>query len=174
MKIILAAIGGFLAGVIVCLLAAYCIILSGVVPARQDEPSSQFETWAAHQSLRATINRETASLKSPLPADEPNLAAGAKVYAGNCSGCHGAPLSPTPAFGNGYSPAAPFFASGDTVTDDPEGKIFWKVEHGVRFTGMPSFSKLLTENEIWQVTLFLKNMDKLPKSVNDTWKSMKQ
>ncbi len=173
MNKIIVGVAGFFAGILVCAITAYCVVLSGAIPARQDVPSSQLETWAAHQSLRATIQKETAGMKCPLQADEENLKAGAKVYAENCSGCHGAPASPTPPFAAAYSPSAPLFANGDTVTDDPESKIYWKVDHGVRFTGMPSFNKMLSEKQMWQVTLFLKNIDKLPTSVNATWKAMK-
>lgn len=171
-KLVLGIIIGFICALALFLLAGYSLILSGIVPARQDEPPSSFEKWAAHQSLKATLNRE-ANMKCIIELDEPNLMAGSKIYAGNCSGCHGTPLSATPAIANGYSPSAPLFADGDTVTDDPPEKIYWKIDHGIRFTGMPSFNKMLTEKEMWQVTLFLKHMDKLPPVVNDSWKQMK-
>ncbi len=153
-------------------LTAYLVITSGFIPARQDEASSGLEAWAAHKSLSATIAREAKS-QSPIPADEENLMAGAKVYAGNCSGCHGSPLVPSPDFAKGYSPDPTLFANGDMVTDDPEGNIYWKIDHGIRFTGMPSFNKMLNEKELWQVTLFLKHMDKLPAPVDEYWKHMK-
>ncbi len=169
-------IAGIAIGIVVTLIAGaaigYLIITSGVIPARQDEVSSDFESWAAHQSLRATIKREAVQT-SPIKADEENLMAGVKIYTSNCSGCHGTPKDPSPAFAKGYNPAPPLFANGETVTDDPEAKIYWKIDHGIRFTGMPSYNKMLNENEMWQVTLFLKNQDKLPKAVDDYWKTAK-
>lgn len=172
-KLLVGILIGIVAGVIACAVSAYVVIISGVIPARQDEPSSDLERWAAHQSLRATIKREAPTLPAGLSADEETLMAGAKVYAGNCSGCHGAPLSKSPVFAAAYSPSAPLFANGDTVTDDPEGKIYWKIDHGIRFTGMPAFNKLLSEKEMWQVTLFLKHLDKLPSGVAEYWTKTK-
>ena len=166
---------GFLIGVVVSILGAgvgaYVVLTSGIVPARQDEPPIPIEKWAARTSLKATLKRE-ATEQSPIPANEENLSAGATVYEQNCSGCHGTPSNPDPAFAKGFSPGPTLFAH-DDVTDDPEGVIYWKAKHGIRFTGMPAFSPMLKDKEIWQVALFLKNMDKLPAPVEEHWKAMK-
>lgn len=54
------------------------------------------------------------------------------------------------------------------VSDDPPGETYWKVANGLRLTGMPSFNKILSENEMWQVTLLLANADKpLPPAAVD-------
>lgn len=173
-KLLLGILIGTDAALTACALTVYLVIISGVIPARQDEAASDFERWAAHQSLRATLKREApAAAHGELTATEENLMEGAKVYAGNCSGCHGAPQSKSPVFAAAYSPSAPLFANGDSVTDDPEGKIYWKIDHGIRFTGMPSFNKMLKEKEMWQVALFLKHLDKLPPKVADYWAQMK-
>jgi hypothetical protein len=46
------------------------------------------------------------------------------------------------------------------VTDDPPGETYWKVANGIRLTGMPSYKDVLTETEMWQVSLLLANADK--------------
>jgi thiosulfate dehydrogenase len=52
------------------------------------------------------------------------------------------------------------------VSDDPPGETFWKVDNGIRLTGMPSFRKILNQTEEWQVTMLLANADKpLPPEV---------
>jgi mono/diheme cytochrome c family protein len=54
------------------------------------------------------------------------------------------------------------------VTDDPPGETYWKVANGIRLTGMPSFEKVLTDTEMWQVSLLLANADKpLPPEAAD-------
>jgi mono/diheme cytochrome c family protein len=45
------------------------------------------------------------------------------------------------------------------VSDDPAGETYWKVANGIRLTGMPAFKKTLTDTQMWQVTLLLKNAD---------------
>jgi hypothetical protein len=51
---------------------------------------------------------------------------------------------------------------GDTigVSDDPPGETYWKVANGIRLTGMPSYKDLLSDTEIWQVSVLLANADK--------------
>ena len=46
------------------------------------------------------------------------------------------------------------------VSDDPVGETYWKVKNGIRLTGMPSFEKALTEDQMWQVSLLLSKADK--------------
>jgi thiosulfate dehydrogenase len=46
------------------------------------------------------------------------------------------------------------------VSDDPPGETFWKVDNGIRLTGMPSYRTVLTPVQEWQVSLLLANADK--------------
>ena len=54
------------------------------------------------------------------------------------------------------------------VSDDPPGETYWKVANGLRLTGMPAFNKVLTETQMWQVSVLLANADKpLPPAALD-------
>jgi mono/diheme cytochrome c family protein len=54
------------------------------------------------------------------------------------------------------------------VSDDPPGETYWKVANGIRLTGMPSFKEILTDTQMWQVSLLLANADKpLPPAALD-------
>jgi WD40 repeat protein len=55
---------------------------------------------------------------------------------------------------------------------ETEGASFWKVKHGIRFTAMPSFTTTLQDEEIWKIAMFLKQMDKLPPTVDAEWKKV--
>jgi mono/diheme cytochrome c family protein len=56
------------------------------------------------------------------------------------------------------------------VDDDPTGETYWKIEHGIRFTGMPSFKGTLTEEQIWQIAYVLKHGSKdLPAAAAASW-----
>jgi mono/diheme cytochrome c family protein len=46
------------------------------------------------------------------------------------------------------------------VSDDPPGETYWKVANGIRLTGMPAYKGILTETEMWDVSLLLANADK--------------
>ena len=58
------------------------------------------------------------------------------------------------------------------VEDDPEGVSFWKIKHGIRLTGMPSFGDSLSDEQIWTLAIFLKHMDKLPPAVQQAWQQV--
>jgi mono/diheme cytochrome c family protein len=171
MKLVIGLIIGVLATLLIIALGVYITVSSGLIPAGMDSPQMPLEKWCAHHDLNAFLQRE-AKDTSPLKADEATLAAGEKVYASNCSGCHGTPLTPAPSFGAGFYPEPTPFAK-HTVCDDPESETYWKIKHGIRWTGMPMFKNMLSDTEIWQVTQFLKNMDKLPPKVNAAWNAAK-
>ena len=54
------------------------------------------------------------------------------------------------------------------VSDDPPGETYWKVANGIRLTGMPSYKTILTDTQMWQVSVLLANADKpLPPAAFD-------
>jgi mono/diheme cytochrome c family protein len=165
----------FMAGVVVTLLAlgigAYAFLSLGLMPANADVKPPALEKWMARKSLHAMIQREAPKGPVPVALTDENLAEGLKLYAANCVVCHGASDGEASNIAKGLYQQAPQLAK-DGVEDDPEGVTYWKVKHGIRLTGMPAFSGALTDQQIWQITLFLKHMDSLPVSVDKAWKSL--
>ena len=172
MRILVGVVAGVLLAAAAAALLGYLAIMNGWIPAAADGGELPGEEWAAKHALSAVLRRD-AVYKSPLPATEDTLMSGAHIYSANCSGCHGTPKDPAPDFAKGFDPLPTLFGQGDLITDDPEGYTFWKIKHGIKFTGMPSFKYSLNDQQIWQVTMFLKNMDKLPAPVSENWKNMK-
>jgi thiosulfate dehydrogenase len=72
------------------------------------------------------------------------------------------------AIAKGEFPKPPELFQGKGVTDDPAGVTYWKVANGIRLTGMPGFSGLLSTDQMWQVSLLLANANKLPAIVRST------
>ena len=153
-----------LAGII-----AYVAVAFGLVPANADGRASGLERWAARTSLNATIRREANNVSDLVPPTDDNLSAGMKVYAENCMVCHGASDGKPSNVAHGLYQHAPQLGD-HGVEDDPESEIYWKVQHGIRFTGMPAFGDSLTNTQLWQLVTFLKHMDKLPPTVAAAWK----
>ena len=143
---------GLLFVLVLLAIGGYLFISRGMLPAGQDVTPSPLETWAARTSLRAAVAREAGLLKSPVQPTDENLTAGIALYRAHCQVCHGGPNAVASAAAKGLSPAPPQLAR-DGVEDDPEGVIYWKIAHGIRFTGMPAFGKSLAQPDIWKVTL---------------------
>jgi thiosulfate dehydrogenase len=161
---------GFLIGLLVLPIIAAVYFLGGFVPVAATDNPMPFEKRIANDSLHARLRREAPKrdISSFTTAD---LVAGARVYQKDCAYCHGLPKQPAPAVANGMYPHAPqLFTPDGTVTDDPVGVTFWKVQNGIRLTGMPSFKAALTDQESWQVSAIPALADKLPAEVLDALK----
>jgi thiosulfate dehydrogenase len=167
---------GFVLGAVAALVAlALCIylaIISGLVPANADAKPSRLEAWMAQRSLRAALEREARQDPNPVPLTDANLIAGIRIYAADCAICHGAADAKPSRIARGLYQSPPQLAK-DGVEDDPEGVTYWKVNHGIRLTGMPAFGKTLEDEQLWQVTLFLKHMDALPPAPQRVWTSVR-
>lgn len=166
---------GLALALIIAIAAGYFVITSGIIPANADAEPGGFELWAAHASLRATLKNEAPTTANPIAATPENFAKGLQLYAQNCAICHGGGQgsdSNASPIAKGEYPAPPQLAK-DGVEDDPEGWSFWKIKHGVRLTGMPSWKDALNDGQIWTLALFLKHMDKLPAPVDQQWKALK-
>lgn len=163
---------GVLATLVVIAAAGYLSIIFGLVPANADGSYLPMERWAAHTALKAVIKREMPRGAAPVQPTGENLMAGEKVYAENCVVCHGASDGLPTNLGKGMYQHPPLF--GHRPDRDQVGEIYWNIEHGIRWTPMPSFKGSLTEEQIWQVALFLNHMKQLPPDVQAAWQSMKQ
>jgi mono/diheme cytochrome c family protein len=163
---------GIVLTVVLTAIAGYAIIRAGIMPANADEKPPGFEAWAARTSLHATLRHSAPKVNDPLPATNDNLTAGVKLYAQNCAVCHGDSGAKASNVAKGLYQKPPQLAK-DGVEDDPDGVTYWKLAHGIRWTGMPAFDRTLSDKQIWQLTLFLKTMDHLPPAVEKAWKQVK-
>jgi mono/diheme cytochrome c family protein len=169
-----AFVAGVAAVIVVALVGGYILLRSGLVPANADAAPGRLETWAAGTSLRATLAREAPKGPNPVALTDAHLVAGVGLYGQHCAICHGtakgdASASPV---AKGEYPPPPQLAT-DGVEDDPEGVSFWKIEHGIRWTGMPAWKGSLSEQQIWTLALFLRHMDKLPPAAEQAWQQVK-
>ncbi len=57
------------------------------------------------------------------------------------------------------------------LTDDPVGVTYWKVQNGIRLSGMPSFGAILTDSERWQVSALLARVNMLPAEAQEALKA---
>lgn len=161
----------FILGIIVAVVAiaagVYFYFATGRAPVATSAQPMPFETLLAKKALHARIDKEMPRTV-PIAADDANYAGGAQVYRENCAVCHGLPGQPQTAIAAGEFPSPPQLFHGKGVTDDPAGETYWKVDNGIRMTGMPGFGKSLSTTQMWQVSLLLANADKLPASVQQT------
>jgi thiosulfate dehydrogenase len=155
---------GILLGFLLVFLGVYYYFSSGRAPVATKAPEMPFEHKLAHIAQHAYLDKlpHTPSL---VPEDEKNFIEGAKVYKEHCAVCHGLPGEPKTAVADGMFPDPPQLFRGTGVTDDEAWETYWKVANGIRMTGMPAFSDHLGETKMWQVSVLVKNADKISPAV---------
>jgi thiosulfate dehydrogenase len=156
-------IGGLLLGLVLVPFGAYLYFAGGSAPVATTDSDMPFETFFMHKALNARIAKDMPKTV-PIQANEANYVAGAELYKQHCAVCHGLPLAPKSAVAAGMYPQPPQLFQGKGVTDYQPGESYWKIFNGIRLSGMPGFSKSLSETQMWQLALLLANADKLPTS----------
>lgn len=97
------------------------------------------------------------SLKNPLKASPENIAKGEELYNMYCFSCHGdTGYGDGPAGGSmGVRPAN---FHDQRVIKQKDGALFWKLTNGKG--NMPPFKEILTEEQRWQMILWLREFGK--------------
>ncbi len=57
------------------------------------------------------------------------------------------------------------------MTDDPVGVTYWKVQNGIRLSGMPSFASILKDQQKWDVSALLARANRLPAEAQQALKN---
>jgi mono/diheme cytochrome c family protein len=154
---------GFIFGIVTMILIlalGLLFALKGFVNMRADNPPSKIEVTLAGHAMDASIARAAPMATNPLTADEANLDVGARLYRDHCTLCHGDPAHPKSLLADSLNPPAPQFMN--DMANMPENQNFYILQHGIRWTAMPSWKNVLTEQQIWQLVTFLGHMHDLP------------
>jgi len=119
------------------------------------------EVMMARKARHMAIPRQARALHNPVVATEENLRAGRLHFADHCAICHGNDGSCDTMMGSGLYPKPPDLRLEETQKLS-DGELFWIIENGVRFTGMPAFSGHHTNPEdSWKLVLFIRHLPQL-------------
>ncbi len=89
---------------------------------------------------------------------------GRRIYYDNCVFCHGDTLEGDGIYAHGFNPIPANLADSGTIAQLQENYVFWRVakggpdlpdESGPWSSAMPAWEKFLTEEEIWDVIMFI-------------------
>ena len=100
--------------------------------------------------LTARIDRQLS--RPPFVPAPDGLIAGARIYVQQCAMYHGSPKWESDLATSMYPPPPGLWTRKNThgtlgVADDTPG-IYWKVNNGIRLTGMPAFKRILTGTQM--------------------------
>jgi high-affinity iron transporter len=123
------------------LLAAAILALRGGAVAGEDLPA------------------EFAARSNPLADSSGARDRGRVLFLDNCSPCHGAEADGHGPASVGLSPPPANLAGSDVVPSHSDAYLFYRISVGKRGTAMPSFQHSLSEDERWQLVVYLRSLN---------------
>jgi mono/diheme cytochrome c family protein len=119
---------------------------------------SPLEAMLARNARRLAIPADARKTPNPVQLSDEALHDAAMHFADHCSVCHANDGSGDTMFGKGLYPRAPDLRDRETQKLS-DGELFWIIENGVRFTGMPAFGGHHdSADDTWKLVLFVRHI----------------
>jgi mono/diheme cytochrome c family protein len=118
------------------------------------------ETIIARDARHLAIPSTARNLQNPVPASAENLRDALLHFADHCASCHGNDGRGDTLLGRGLYPKPPDLRLPESQNLS-DGELFWVIENGVRFTGMPAFSNPGSQDDSWKLVQFLRHLPRL-------------
>jgi mono/diheme cytochrome c family protein len=145
-----------LAGVAI---AAGAMILHDGLSARATPTA--LEAFFAQHAHRLSIPSNARNMHNPTEVSDLNLREARQHFADHCASCHANDGSGDTMYGKGLYPKPPDLRKPETQNLS-DGELFWIIENGVRFTGMPAFGGGHgSEEDSWKLVLFIRHLPQL-------------
>jgi mono/diheme cytochrome c family protein len=148
------------------LAAVVIVVLSGVAVifaftqfdlSALQEPGKA-ETFLATQAKRILIYKSSRSgIPSPPNDLQASVEQGETFYGTDCAMCHGSDGHTLTDNGRWMYPRASDLTSASVQQySDPE--LFWIIKNGIRFSGMPGFGKVESDEHIWHLVRYIRTL----------------
>ncbi len=140
------------------LTGAGLVALRGGVSART-EPAA-LEAAVARRVRHLAIPASARNLPNPVPMREDALAEARAHFADHCASCHGNDGRGRTELGRALYPRSPDLTAAATQQLS-DGELFYIIENGVRFTGMPGWGAAGRPEESWKLVHLLRHLPRL-------------
>ena len=160
MKTLIRALAWLVTLAVVIGLAIGVYLVSTGVGARQQP--GRLETMVARAVRRIAIRSHVSGVSNPVPVTDEVLAEGRDHFADHCAVCHANDGRGQTEMGRGLYPRAPDMRLPATQNLS-DAELFYIVENGVRFTGMPGWSTGTKQGETssWHLVHFIRHLPRL-------------
>ena len=131
----------------------------------------RIEALVARSARSMAIPSSARVLPNPIPLSADVIAEGMAHYADHCATCHANDGSGKTEMGQGLYPRAPDMRLPATQ-ELSDGELFYVIEHGIRFTGMPGWGTGTATGELasWQLVHFMRHLPSLTPAELDAMK----
>ena len=127
----------------------------------RDQPGRMEET-VARRLRRLAVPAAGRDRRNPVAASSDVIRSGLDHFADHCAVCHANDGSGNTEVGRNLYPKAPDMRRRETQ-DLTDGELFYIIENGIRFTGMPGWGTGTPEGEqaSWHLVRFIRHLPKL-------------
>ncbi len=118
----------------------------------------RLETSVANWGTHFLIRRASRQGISPRPQDTQASVASVNIrYSSGCGLCHGSDGHTPSPMGRWMYPRAADLTS-EQVQSYSDQELFWIIQNGIRFTGMPAFGKVENGDHIWNLVDYVRTL----------------
>ena len=153
---------GILLGIVIAIAliaAAAASVMHGGLSSRAKP--TPLEAMMAREVRHMAIPKSARKLQNPVAETPENLRDARLHFADHCAICHANDGSCDTPFGHNLYPKPPDLRREQTQKL-ADGEIFWIIENGVRFTGMPAFGGSHgSEEDSWKLVRFIRHLPRL-------------
>ena len=157
----------FMSAVIGILIGIALVAMAGMVYVRATGLDNRatpgaIESRLARLARRFAVPGDVRALRNPVTSTSEVVAEGMSHFADHCASCHANDGSGDTEMGRGLYPRAPDMRLPATQGLS-DGELFYVIEHGIRFTGMPAWSTGTKDGEAstWRLVHFIRRLSKL-------------
>ena len=152
--------------IIMALVGLSWLISTGL--SARDNPGA-FETRFARKVHRLAIPSSARNLSNSMQSSPELLVEARRHFADHCASCHGNDGSGMTEMGQKLNPRVPDMRAAETQNLS-DGELYYIIENGVRFTGMPAWGTGGTnDHDTWHLVLFIRH---LPNTTNEDMQDM--
>ena len=156
-KLVLKTVFGTLIAAMLMLgIGGLLFMASGLYEMNADEAHIQPVRWFLRTGRTRSVEFHSRGIRPPINRDASKLSTGLQVYVNRCQPCHGGPGIARHQLGRGINPTPPPLIT--AVHNWSDAHLYWIISHGLKMSGMPSFSIHLSDTETWALVSFLRRL----------------
>lgn len=144
--------------IVVVIVVAYARIHAGGLSA--DAAPGRVEKVVATKLVRLSIPADADQRQNPFRGDANAWMTAADHYEDHCAVCHGVDGRGHTDMGENMYPKVPDLNDAD-VQQLSDGTLFYIIQNGVRWTGMPGWKHEHSEDETWRLVSFMRKIPSL-------------
>ena len=142
----------------VLVLALITVVVADVVVRRggltADKEPGRLERTVAGRLVRLSIPADAAKQKNPFAGDANTWQGAVEHFQDHCAGCHGRDGKGAEVGRNMYPPVPDLTSA--VVQARSDGALFYIIQHGVRWTGMPAWRNKHSPEQTWKLVSFVR------------------